>query len=421
MPIVRPTRAASRRPFAFLLAAVALAAAGCSSNTIAPPPPPPPLSRVDLVPTGDSLAVGGTRLFTATAYDTNATAVSGVTFAWSSTDNGVVTVGSNGLASAQGEGVAWVIASAGGKSDSARVFVYTQNGWYAQTSNTARNLYGVFFQPDGRTGLAVGALGTIVRTTDAGATWTAVTSGTSNDLQSVWFTSANNGWIAGDGGVVLKSVNGGVSWARDLTVGASENLMCVRFADAGHGWFVGSSGVVVRTADGGANWSRTHPTVSQLNGVSFADTSNGWAVGSGGTILGTHDGGRGWYVVQPAVTALTLESVWRNSNTLAWGAGAAGARVRTTATVDSLAWSAGTYGAANDMRALMFVNDATGFAVGANAGGVVLKTLDGGGSWIPQVSSSAQALNDVYFVDALRGWAVGDAGRIVHTSRGGNQ
>lgn len=420
MPIVRPISTVVRRALAPGLAALVLGVAGCSSNTLAPPPPLPPLSRVEVVPDGDSLAVGGTRLFVATAYDTANAAVGGASFAWTSSDNGVVTVATNGLATARGEGVAWVVATAGGRSDSAMVYVYTRNGWYTQTSNTTRNLYGVFFQPDGRTGFAVGALGTLLRTLDAGATWTVLTSGTSNDLQSVWFTSASTGWIAGNGGVVLKTVNGGASWARDLTVGASENLMCVRFAGANHGWFVGAGGVVVRTANGGATWSRTHPTASQLNGVSFPDTSNGWAVGAGGTILGTRDGGRSWYVVQPAVTALTLESVWRHSNTLAWGAGAAGARVSTVATADSLAWSSGTYGAANDMRGVMFVNASTGYAVGWNAGGVVLKTVNGGAGWAPQQSNSAQALNDVYFVDGLRGWAVGDQGRIVHTSKGGN-
>jgi len=157
-----------------------------------------------------------------------------------------------------------------------------------------------------------------------------------------------------------------------------------------------------------------------LNGVAFPDTLNGWAVGGNGTILGTHDGGRSWYVVQPSVTGLTLESVWRRSNTLAWGAGNAGARVSTAATADSLAWSASTYGASNDMAGLMFVDDATGYAVGSNGGGVVFKTLNGGASWTPQLANSAQALNDVFFVDGLRGWAVGDAGRIVHTSKGGN-
>jgi photosystem II stability/assembly factor-like uncharacterized protein len=420
MRIIRPVPVFARRALAPALAVLCLAAAGCSTKTLAPPPPLPPLSRVDLVPSGDSLAVGDTRLFVATAYDTLGGVVNGATFAWTSSNAGVLTLSASGRATARGEGVALVIASAGGKSDTATVFVFTRNGWYAQTSNTARNLYGVCFLADGRTGIAVGALGTVMRTTDAGATWTAVTSGTANDLQSAWFTSATRGWIAGNGGVVLKTSDGGASWTRDLTVGASENLMCVRFADAQHGWFVGSSGVVVRTRDGGATWSRTHPTGSQFNGVAFSDTSNGWATGVNGTIFGTHDGGASWYVVQPAVTGLTLEAAWRRSNTAAWAVGVGGVLASTAPTADSLAWSAGNLGAANDLRGLVFVDDAVGYTVGANGGGVVLKTLNGGVNWSPQVSNSAQALNDVWFVDGLRGWAVGDGGRIVHTTRGGN-
>ncbi len=421
MRVARPVSLAVRHLVVSGLAALALAAAGCSSTPLTPPVVLPPLSRVALLPTSDSLAVGGTLQFVATAYDTLDVAVSGATFNWTTTTPGVVSLSTTGLATATGEGVTWVVATAGGHSDSAMVYVYGTNGWSTQVSNTARNLNGVFFQPDGRKGFAVGALGTIVRTTDAGETWATVTSGTTNDLNSVWFTSDQDGWAAGNAGTVLKTTDGGASWTRDLTVSASENLRCVRFADADHGWFVGASGVVVRTADGGGTWSRTHPTAQQLNGVSFADTSNGWAMGGNGVILGTHDGGRSWYIVQPSVTGLELTSVWRASNTLAWGVGAQGARVRTSATTDSLAWSSSTFGNSYDLRGVMFTDAMTGYAVGDNAGGAVLKTLDGGANWSPQVASSAEALNGVFFVDALRGWAVGDAGRIVHTSRGGNQ
>ena len=61
----------------------------------------------------------------------------------------------------------------------------------------------------------------------------------------------------------------------------------------------------------------------------------------------------------------------------------------------------------------------TAYTVGTNGTGLILKTINGGASWSPQTSNSAQTLNDVWFVDTQRGWAVGDGGRIVHTSRGG--
>ncbi len=57
-----------------------------------------------------------------------------------------------------------------------------------------------------------------------------------------------------------------------------------------------------------------------------------------------------------------------------------------------------------------------------NAGtGAVLVTTDAGQSWSAQSANSAQVLNGVYFCDRQRGWAVGNAGRIVHTTHSGNQ
>ena len=422
MRFTRATSSFIRRALLPALAVLAFALMGCSSNTVEPPPPLPPLNSVELVPTGDSLQVGGTRQFVATAYDTLDVAVPGATFVWTTTNAGVVTVSGTGFATAHGEGSAYVIASANGKADSATVFVHgTQSGWYGQTSNTASILYGVHFLPDGRTGFAVGALGKLVRTQDAGNTWVTLTSGASTHLRSIWFSSPTTGWIAGDNGVVLKSTNGGGAWVRDLGVNASEDLYCIRFVDVNHGWAVGSNGVVLRTANGGATWSRTHPTAIPLYSVSFPDTSNGWAVGQNGTILGTHDGGRSWYIVQPSVTGLTLKAIWRTSNTLAWGGGATGARVSTAATPDSLAWSSGTFGAQYDIRGLQMLDATTGYATGWNAGGAILKTTDGGVTWTPQLSNSTPGLNGIHFVDALRGWAVGDAGKIIHTSNGGNQ
>ena len=186
------------------------------------------------------------------------------------------------------------------------------------------------------------------------------------------------------------------------------------------GWIAGNKGVILKTINGGSQWMlQNSGTQANLRDVHFVDANRGWAVGEGGVIVGTHDGGRSWYVVQPSVTALPLKAVWRNSNTLAWAGGTSGAYAFTGATPDSLQWNLGSFGASNQVFGVQFVDDQTGFAVGSNGTGLVLRTVDGGLVWSPQVSNSAQALNDVYFVDTLRGWAVGAAGRIVHTSKGG--
>jgi photosystem II stability/assembly factor-like uncharacterized protein len=406
---------------AVLIALVSAASfTGCECGSAITGVQLPPLSAVILTPPVDTLVVGQQRLYTAVAKDTNDVTVAGAAFAWSSSDPGVFTVNGNGRVTAVGEGVAQLVAAAGGLADTSTLVVFLQPGWYAQPSSTSNDLNGVFFQANGRDGWAVGDAGTIVHTGNAGASWGSQPSSTAFNLNDVWFTSDVTGFAVGHGGTVMRTRNGGLSWTRLTNVPATENLFGVCFVDSSIGWAVGSNGITLRTANGGASWTKKYPTANQLNSVSFSDASNGWAVGEGGVIVGTHDGGVSWYVVQPAVTANSLRSVWRNSNTLAWAAGLQGTYPFTTSTPDSLQWVLGSLGATNQISGLQMVDGSVGYAVGTNGTGLVLKTLTGGSSWGPQISNTAQSLNDVWFVDPLRGWAVGVSGRIIHTSKGGN-
>jgi photosystem II stability/assembly factor-like uncharacterized protein len=60
------------------------------------------------------------------------------------------------------------------------------------------------------TGTAVGADGTILRTTDGGSTWITQTSGTTNYLIGVSFTDAMTGTAVGADGTILRTTTGGV-------------------------------------------------------------------------------------------------------------------------------------------------------------------------------------------------------------------
>ena len=411
-----------RLPLAALIVTVCAASfTGCNcGSTKVVAPPLPPLSAVVVTPPTDTLVVGDVRQFVASALDTNNVAVAGVAFDWTSRDPNVFTVSGNGLVTAVGEGVATLVAAAGGKADSAVVAVIVQHGWYAQASSTTNDLHGVCFLRDGRSGWAVGNAGTIVHTSTAGASWEVQPSGTAFSLNATWFTTDVTGFAVGNGGTVMRTRNAGTSWTRLASVTASDNLFGVCFADTAHGWAVGANGTILRTADAGQSWTRANPTAAQLNGVSFSDTTDGWAVGESGVIVGTHDGGRSWYVVQPSVTALALRGVSRVSATRAVAVGAQGVNPFTASTADSLQWNLGSLGAGNDMRAVQIVDPVIAYAVGTNGPGLVLKSFDGGTSWSGQISNTAQALNAVWFVDELRGWAVGAGGRILHTSKGGD-
>lgn len=66
---------------------------------------------------------------------------------------------------------------------------------------------------------------------------------------------------------------------------------------------------------------------------------------------------------------------------------------------------------------LHFINANRGWAVGE--WGLIVRTDDGGQTWSPQVSGTTTTLNAVQFVNANVGWAIGDSGTILHTTDGG--
>jgi photosystem II stability/assembly factor-like uncharacterized protein len=111
--------------------------------------------------------------------------------------------------------------------------------------------------------------------------------------------------------------------------------------------------------------------------------------------------------------------VWRRSESKAWAVGPSGVAPRTFVGPDSTEWEPVTNGASHQMQGVQFTSDLTGFAVGYDVGGMILRTDDGGTNWTAQVSNTPSRLKDVYFIDSLRGWAVGESGTIMHTGGGG--
>jgi hypothetical protein len=82
-------------------------------------------------------------------------------------------------------------------------------------------------------------------------------------------------------------------------------------------------------------------------------------------------------------------------------------------------WTLASAGASKQLYGVSFGDDMVGYAVGIDGTGAVLRSDNGGGSWQVQTSNSQFRLNDVFFIDAQRGWAVGNNGTIIHTARGG--
>lgn len=193
---------------------------------------------------------------------------------------------------------------------------------------------------DGDQLYAVGAIGTVLSSQDAGATW--VTESSDSDLALLGVAAtATNQLAVGQTGLVLRR-NGEGHWERVAT-DTDQRLMAVDVADDGVAVAVGSFGAMLRSPDGGRSWaavtndweamvedgfephlygvqawpggvfcvvgeyglilrSDDHgKTWTKVNGgeaslfaVQIAEDGDGYAVGQTGTVLRTRDAGQSW-------------------------------------------------------------------------------------------------------------------------------
>ena len=157
-------------------------------------------------------------------------------------------------------------------------------------------------------------------------------------------------------------------------------------------------------------------TTSNLTAVSFVDRECGWAVGENGDILATSDGGLNWKDLNPYILDQVPAAVFPYPRTC---------HFRSVYFLDRAnGWVAGE-------MTLLGVEPEDMFPMPTQFG-IILHTRDGGLSWECQypckvwtdISSEVRPfvkeINDIFFLDARQGWAVGDGFFYLATKDGGN-
>ena len=123
--------------------------------------------------------------------------------------------------------------------------------WSAANSGTTNNLNGAYLLDSG-IAFVVGDAGTILKSTDAGATWAPLLSGTTNALHEVYFFDGNQGVAVGDQGLILRTTDGGAMW-QSVASGVEDALRSVFFSGA-NGISGGDSQTILYSTDSGASW-----------------------------------------------------------------------------------------------------------------------------------------------------------------------
>lgn len=302
--------------------------------------------------------------------------------------------------------------------------IWAQSSWKPHQAGNAADLVAVFFTSSDR-GFVAGDGGYLGVTNDGGKTWTKQTINTKEDISEIYFRNDDNGYlVAGRDMFITKDA--GRNWQKTLIVNMSDfrgnapEFLSIRFADKKLGFVIGSvlktfkeevrvvDSLLMRTNNGGENWSRVIlPTKAELYHLDFVNDSKGWIVGAGGLILTTGDSGLNWTVQRSGTTKDLYNIDFHDANN-GFAVGEDGVMLRTEN--GGANWEIVKTAFPKTFLRVDFADEKNGWIVGKK--GTILRSSDKGKTWIKQESRTE---NDLYglFMTKKYGWAVGAKGLIV--------
>lgn len=354
------------------------------------------------------------------------------------------------------------------------VILKTSNGgnsWQNVSPNTFFSAGGIHFI-NSQEGWFCGTIGSIMHTTDGGTTWTSQTSNTNNELRDIKFFNNLSGWACGVSGTIVKTSDGGNTWNTQNSGASLMYLNAITITDSQTAFIGGQDGTLLKTVNGGSSWSSVYPfqLYQDFWGITFAGNKlmftqappqsfpgtgrlgfssdagltwqlftrslaqsrcdfrdvimrtaqEWWAMGNSsdsGYVMKTSDAGLTWSkkTFNRGINAGAL----RNAS-LGWISGANNQIFKTTDGGNSWVSQAPSNVSA-DYYDIQVLNDQTLWVAGYNDSdeGVVIKSTDGGQTWMNVQSIANEAINSIFFIDDQKGWAVGNGGVIRKTSDGG--
>ena len=214
-----------------------------------------------------------------------------------------------------------------------------------------------------KVGYVCGSMGTLLKTTDGGKTWTRIQSEIKPSLNCIYalddknvftarnelyhtkdggttwetaglenvgtgifdlqFVNPNTGFIAKNG--VMKSTDAGKTWALKFNSADDEdyyalNYNHLQFIDGNIGFSAGgrsydgsSVGNMVKTTDGGETWTSLKMNMSQITDFHFLGANIGFVFNFNSELWKTTDGGISWTKVSSAVPDKYLDSYFVNA------------------------------------------------------------------------------------------------------------
>jgi photosystem II stability/assembly factor-like uncharacterized protein len=276
--------------------------------------------------------------------------------------------------------------------------------------------------------------------------WERIASPVTEDLRALWFANTRLGWVLGEGGTVLRTADGGASWKVQRQGGKAfrhrpfEHLW---FKDERRGWIAQCScecdlaGVwpvqFLQTADGGETWTEVKDPTPQDRGrliepFSFeTSTRDRWARSHQGSVYFSppdHQDGRIPNLL-PSLAGfgkmfearyLDVSFATRDSGTLV-GAGPTGALVLRTDDGGRSWVRQSVTGVAGTSVRRVWMSDPSEVRLVADGSPSVWATRDGGKTWkIEWPGKSGEQVSELAFPGRGFGLAVGKEGLLLRYS-----
>jgi photosystem II stability/assembly factor-like uncharacterized protein len=239
--------------------------------------------------------------------------------------------------------------------------------------------------------------------------WMPVLSGTTKHLASISFGSPQVGYIAGADSLLLRTVNGGITWSPVSYSGlsfppGSPDIIHVNFISAGAGFAIVSSlvnpvyrGALYKTTDSGRSWSPVTTGNIAAARTFFFDAGNGYEIGSaffaGKTVIRQSNG---TWAPEKTFSYLPEEFLYgidfRNISTGIVG-GAGGYAHRTFD--GGLTWDTVKTAVDSTINDLRFLSDRTIIGGSDENGGAIIISHDTGRTWHQDMNTLTFSYPDI--------------------------
>jgi len=261
------------------------------------------------------------------------------------------------------------------------------------------------------------------RTENGGSNWTATSYIQPSSYQDIFFTSENTGYIAGPLGSIMKTVDGGNTFA-PLVTGITENLSRISFLNEYTGYSSGANGTVIRTTNAGVSWTAANIPGAGIVRFDLID-ANSVIAASGLNAYRTTNSGANWQISPLTGENSTGVDMVNSLTGYISGSNSSNYGSINKTTDGGLTWQPLISNFQSPISGICFISENTGYIYGgigssipSLATSMIGKTTNGGSNWYFQVSGSNWPVTDMSFSGTEAG-LVAAFSVVAYTSNGG--